>query len=90
MLERNRINVMFVASALLKMPALEFFREFILEKTYKCNECDQDFNTRSALTKHQTVHTEKKSYKCNLCGKELLLQVLSYGSLENSYWRKTI
>ena len=60
------------------------------EKTYKCNECDQDFNTRSALTKHQTVHTEKKSYKCNLCGKELLLQVLSYGSLENSYWRKTI
>ena len=32
MLERNRINVMFVASALLKMRALEFFREFILER----------------------------------------------------------
>ena len=31
-LERNHINVMFVAGAVLKMRTLEFFREFILER----------------------------------------------------------
>ena len=31
-LKRNRINVMFVAGAVLKMRTLEFFREFILER----------------------------------------------------------
>ena len=34
MLERNPINVMYVARPLVQMPSLQFIREFILERNH--------------------------------------------------------
>ncbi|PNF41384.1 hypothetical protein B7P43_G14410 [Cryptotermes secundus] len=36
--------------------------------TYKCTFCDHSSNSRSNMTRHLALHTEKRRFACNQCG----------------------
>ena len=63
MLERNRISVMYVASALVEIHTLGIIGEFILERNLTNVTCDKAFSQISGLLIHQRTHTREKSYK---------------------------
>ena len=37
------------------------------EKTYKCNQCDYAYSTKSSLRRHLKTHSGEKPNKCNQC-----------------------
>jgi len=67
-LERNRLNVLFVVNGSVDHLA-KHSRIHSGEKPYKCRECDKAFSVPQNLTSHMRVHTGDKPYKCSLCDK---------------------
>lgn len=56
------------------------FKKFITEKWFKnhsnvhnrkfnCDKCGKEFDSRTSLCTHSTVHTEERPYTCNVCRK---------------------
>ena len=39
------------------------------QNVHQCDTCKKVFSTRSYLTKHRRIHTDKKRYICDECGK---------------------
>ncbi|KAG5853579.1 hypothetical protein ANANG_G00027500 [Anguilla anguilla] len=41
----------------------------IIEKRYRCTQCEKCFSQKSALSCHKRIHTGEKPYRCTQCGK---------------------
>ena len=75
-LERNCVNVLCVADALLETHSLEFIREFILERNH-INVISVARPLNANLAVHWRIHTGEKPYKCNHSDKHFAAQLAS-------------
>ena len=42
-----------------------------LIQQYKCEACYMQFGCRSALLKHNGIHTRERPYRCEICEEQL-------------------
>ena len=75
-LERNHVNVLSVADALLETHSLEFIREFIVERNH-INVISVARPLNANLAVHWRIHTGEKPYKRNHSDKHFTAQLAS-------------
>ncbi|KAF9812370.1 hypothetical protein SFRURICE_005481 [Spodoptera frugiperda] len=49
-------------------------RDHLLERSFKCTECDMAFFAKDTLTQHMVRHSGVKSFSCNVCSKAYTLK----------------
>ncbi|EHH30361.1 hypothetical protein EGK_11009, partial [Macaca mulatta] len=67
-LERNHMNMMYVAKSSVKIHISKVIVGFVLERSLT-NVCGKVFSQNSHLVNHGRIQTGEKSYRCHECGK---------------------
>lgn len=48
-------------------------RDHLMEREFKCNECDATFLAKNTLEQHMVKHTGVKKFRCQICDKAYAL-----------------
>ena len=81
-LERNRVNVLCVADALLEIHSLKFFREFILKRNH-INVISVARPLNANLVVRWRIHTGEKPYKRSHSDKCFTAQLASHHAVHS-------